>query len=104
MKSIRNSVQLIGNVGTEPEVIVLNNGKKLAKIRLATTERYRNSEGKMMKETQWHTIVAWGNLATIIERYLNKGREIAAREPYEGREESHLHSVSQCLSIGSQGS
>jgi len=77
MRSIRNTVHLIGNVGMNPEVRVLNNGKKMARIRLATTERYRNSEGKLMRETQWHTIIAWGNLATIIERYLNKGREIA---------------------------
>lgn len=77
MRSIRNTVHLIGNIGMDPEVRVLNNGRKMAKIRLATTDRYRNSEGKLMRETQWHTIVAWGNLATIIERYLNKGREIA---------------------------
>lgn len=77
MRSIRNTVHLIGNIGMDPEVRVLNNGRKMAKIRLATTDRYRNSEGKLMRETQWHTIIAWGNLATIIERYLNKGREIA---------------------------
>jgi len=77
MRSIRNTVHLIGNIGLDPEVKVLSNGRKMARFRLATTDRYRNSEGKMIRETQWHTVIVWGNLATIVERYLNKGREIA---------------------------
>jgi len=77
MNSIRNKVQLIGNLGQNPEVKTFDNGKILAKFSLATTDSYRDPAGKKIKETQWHNIVAWGNLAKIAEKYLTKGSEIA---------------------------
>lgn len=61
----------------DPEIKDLEKGKKLAKFSVATTESYRNSEGKQVKETQWHNIIAWGGTATIAEKYLTKGREVA---------------------------
>lgn len=76
MKQLRNKVQLIGNLGAEPEIKETQNGKKLAKLRIATNETYRNSDGEIVKETQWHDIVAWGKLAEISEKYLNKGQEV----------------------------
>ena len=81
MSSLRNSVQLIGNLGMDPEVKKLDSGKTVAKFSLATSETYKNAEGKKITETQWHNLVAWGNLATIAEKYLHKGSEIAV----EGR-------------------
>jgi single-strand DNA-binding protein len=77
MNNLRNSVQLIGNLGMDPEVKDLEQGKKVARFSVATTETYRNSEGKQVKETQWHNVVAWGGTATIAEKYLTKGKEIA---------------------------
>ena len=77
MNNLRNKVQLIGNLGMNPEVKTTENGKKVARFSLATSETYRNNEGKKVTETQWHNIVVWGNLAGIAENYLQKGGEIA---------------------------
>ncbi|MBN2613147.1 MAG: single-stranded DNA-binding protein [Bacteroidales bacterium] len=77
MNNLRNSVNLIGNLGMDPEIKQLDNGRKLARFTLATTETFKNAEGKQIKETQWHQLVAWGGSATIAEKYLKKGREVA---------------------------
>jgi single-strand DNA-binding protein len=77
MSTLRNKVQLIGNLGSQPEVVTLESGKKLAKFTMATNESYRNSKGEKVTDTQWHNIIAWGNTANIIEQYVNKGEELA---------------------------
>ncbi|NOR27090.1 MAG: single-stranded DNA-binding protein [Lutibacter sp.] len=77
MSTLRNKVQLIGNLGNNPEIITLDSGKKLAKFSLATNESYKNTQGEKVTETQWHNLVAWNNTAEIIEKYLEKGKEIA---------------------------
>lgn len=77
MNSLRNKVQLIGNLGQNPEVRTFDNGKVMAKFSLATSESYRDSSGKKILETQWHNIVAWGPIVKTIEKYLVKGSEIA---------------------------
>ncbi len=76
MTNLRNNVQLIGNLGTAPEVKELANGSKMARITLATNESYKNKKGETVKETQWHTLVAWNNQAVIAEKYLEKGKEV----------------------------
>lgn len=76
MNSLRNKVQLIGNLGNDPEVVILESGSKLAKFSLATNETYKNAEGEKVTDTQWHNIVAWGKTAEIAENYLEKGKEI----------------------------
>lgn len=77
MNALRNKVQLIGNLGNDPEIINLDSGKKLAKFSIATNESYKNSEGEVVKDTQWHNVIAWGKTAVIIEKYLVKGNEVA---------------------------
>ncbi|MBU3713747.1 MAG: single-stranded DNA-binding protein [Ferruginibacter sp.] len=77
MYSLRNKVQLIGNLGKDPEVKKIDSGKKLAKFSVATNEVYTNSKGEKVKETQWHNIIAWGKVADVAEKYLNKGSEVA---------------------------
>lgn len=77
MNNIRNKVQLIGNLGANPDIKVLDQGKKLARFSMATTETYKNSQGEKVTETQWHNVVAWGKLADIAEKYLQKGAEVA---------------------------
>ena len=77
MNTLRNKVQLIGNLGNDPEIINLESGKTLAKFTIATNESYKNAEGEKITDTQWHNIVAWGKTATIVEKYLTKGKEIA---------------------------
>jgi single-strand DNA-binding protein len=77
MSTLKNKVQLIGNLGNTPEIINLESGKKLAKISVATNETYKNNKGETIKDTQWHNCVAWGKTAEIIEKYLQKGNEVA---------------------------
>lgn len=76
MSTIKNHVQLIGNVGQEPTITKLDNGKKVARFSIATNEFYKNDKGEKTKTTEWHTIVAWGKTAEIIEKYAGKGKEI----------------------------
>tara|TARA_R110001592_G_scaffold49617_2_gene154553 strand:- start:596 stop:931 length:336 start_codon:yes stop_codon:yes gene_type:complete len=77
MSTLRNKVQLIGNVGQEPTITNLENGKKVARLSLATNENYRDSQGEKQTDTNWHNIVAWGKTADIVEKYVDKGKEIA---------------------------
>jgi single-strand DNA-binding protein len=77
MYAMTNKVQLIGNLGKDPEIKTTESGKKLARFSVATHESYQNANGEKVKETQWHTLVAWGKTAQIVEKYLNKGSEVA---------------------------
>ncbi len=77
MNALRNKVQLIGNLGNDPEIINLEGGSKLAKFSIATNETYKNAKGEKVTDTQWHNVVAWGKTAEIVENYLNKGNEVA---------------------------
>ena len=77
MSTLRNKVQLIGNLGTNPEVITLESGKKLARFSLATNESYKDANGEKQTKTDWHNIVAWNKTADIIEKYVEKGTEVA---------------------------
>ena len=76
MNALRNRVQLIGHVGQDPEIKMLEGGKKVAKITLATNEVYYNDKKEKVTETQWHNVSAWGKTAEIIENYVTKGKEI----------------------------
>ena len=76
MSTIKNHVQLIGNLGEDPKVTTLESGKKVARFSLATNEYYKNEKGEKVQNTEWHTIVAWGKTAEIIENYAGKGKEI----------------------------
>jgi single-strand DNA-binding protein len=73
---IKNHVQLVGRLGANPEVKVLENGTKMAKFNLAVTETYVTKTGDKVSDVQWHSIVAWGSLATIAQRILQKGTQV----------------------------
>ena len=77
MNTLRNRVQLIGNLGTTPDVKVLAGGKKVAKLVIATNEIFKNQKGERVTETTWHNLTAWGSQAELVEKYLEKGSEIA---------------------------
>lgn len=77
MNALKNRVQLIGNVGGDPEVKAFEQGRKKATLSLATKDAYKNDKGEKVEETQWHRLIAWGKTAEIIEKYVNKGKEIA---------------------------
>ena len=91
MNALRNKVQLIGNLGNDPEIVNLDGGNKLAKFSIATNETYKNAKGEKVTDTQWHNVVAWGKTAEIIENYLTKGNEVAVEgklthRSYENKE------------------
>lgn len=74
-----NKVILIGNVGQDPEIRYtgdVNNGTKVATLRLATTERYRDRSGNLQEHTEWHSIVVWRNTADVVEKYVKKGTQV----------------------------
>ena len=72
-----NKVILVGNVGMDPEVRALESGVKVARVRLATTERYTDRQTNETKEqTEWHTVTLWRNLADVADKYVRKGSQI----------------------------
>ena len=74
-----NKVILIGNVGQDPEIRYTGdaaNGAKVATIRLATTERYRDRNGNLQEHTEWHSVVVWRNTADVVEKYVRKGTQL----------------------------
>ncbi len=77
MNALRNRVQLIGNLGKDPEIKNLTDGKLKASFSIATTEVYKNKDGEKQEDTQWHNIVAWGKTAELVENYFQKGSKIA---------------------------
>jgi single-strand DNA-binding protein len=77
MKNLRNSVRLIGRLGQDPEIKTLENGNKVARLSIATSDYYTDADGNKVQDTQWHKIVAWGKLADICENLLLKGYEVA---------------------------
>lgn len=77
MNGMKNRVQLIGNVGQDPEIKTLESGKKFAYLSIATNESYKNDKGEKVEQTEWHRVTAWGKVAEIIEKYVEKGKEVA---------------------------
>ena len=72
-----NKVILIGNVGIDPEVRTLEGGAKVARVRLATTERiYDRQAGETKEHTEWHTVTLWRGLADVVDRFVRKGSQI----------------------------
>ena len=76
MNAMRNRVQLIGNVGNDPEIKNLEGGKKVANFTLATNESYKNDKGEKVEQTEWHNIVLWRSMAESAEKILKKGMQI----------------------------
>jgi single-strand DNA-binding protein len=75
MRSL-NRVQLIGNLGKNPEVRYTANGSAVANFSLATNESWVGKDGQKNERTEWHNIVAWGKLGEICGEYLAKGRQV----------------------------
>ena len=71
-----NKVILVGNLGKDPEVKHLDGGNVVANITVATSEKYKDKQGEMVEETEWHNCSAWGKLAELMEKYLNKGSKV----------------------------
>lgn len=73
---MKNRVTLIGNLGQDPEIKSIHSGRKMARFRLATNEKYKNAKDEWIEDTQWHSIIAWGKQAESVEKTLHKGSEI----------------------------
>lgn len=72
-----NKVQLIGNVGQDPEIVTFKSGDKVAKFTLATTEKWKGKNGKEDGErTEWHRVEVYGGTAEVIENYVQKGKQL----------------------------
>ena len=68
-----NRVVLIGNLGREPDLQHLEGNIAVAKFPLATTETYKDKNGNLVSQTEWHTVVLWRGLAELAQKYLHKG-------------------------------
>ena len=75
-----NKIQLIGNLGKDPEVRSTANGSRVATLSVATSRRWNNQAGEEQEKTEWHRVVLWNNrgtgLADVAERYLKKGDRV----------------------------
>ncbi len=71
-----NRITLLGRVGGNPEVRTLPSGQRVAALRLATRERWKDAKGQPHEHTEWHRLVLWAGLADLAERYIEKGREL----------------------------
>ncbi|MBR9920257.1 MAG: single-stranded DNA-binding protein [Bacteroidetes bacterium] len=79
MRSLKNMVQLIGNLGQDVDFKTTEKGKTLAKVSIATHESYKNAEGEKVEEVQWHNLIGWGKTAELMEKYWKKGKEVAVQ-------------------------
>ena len=77
MNTLKNKVSLIGNLGLDPEVREIAKGRKVARLSIATNDSYKNASGERVTDTQWHTVVARGQTAEMVERLLRKGSPVA---------------------------
>ena len=71
-----NKVILVGNLGKDPEVRHLDNGRAVANFSMATSETYKNRQGERVTNTEWHNVVLWTPLAEIAEKFLKKGNQV----------------------------
>ncbi len=76
MSDIRNNVILIGFLGSDPEFSETATGKKVARVSIATECSYKNQDGEIIKDTQWHRLVAWERGADYMRNYLRKGSHV----------------------------
>ena len=84
-----NKVILLGNVGADPEVRALESGAKVARLRLATSEKYTDKDGKKVEQTEWHTIQLWRGLADVVDKYVHKGSQVYIEGKIRTREYDH---------------
>lgn len=82
-----NKVILVGNVGVDPEVRALESGAKVARVRLATTERFFNRQtNETTEHTEWHTVTLWRGLADVADKYVRKGSQLYIEGRIRSRE------------------
>lgn len=85
MSSVNKAI-LVGNLGRDPEVRATRDGTKVANLRIATSETYKDRDGNRQERTEWHAVTLWGPLAEIAERYLHKGDKVYIEGQIQTRE------------------
>jgi len=98
MNALRNKVQLIGHLGSKIELKTLESGKIVGNVNIATNETYKNQKGEKITETTWHRLVIWGKNAELIEKYTDKGSEIAIEGKISNRDYSDKDGVKRYIS------
>lgn len=81
-----NKAMLIGRLGQDPEVRYTQSNTAVATLSIATSERYKDSNGEQQEKTEWHRVVAWGRLAEICQQYLKKGSQVYIEGPIQTRQ------------------
>jgi len=71
-----NKAILIGNLGKDPEIRSTTSGQRVANFSLATSRSWTGQDGQRQEKTEWHSIVVWGKLVDICEKYLQKGKQV----------------------------
>ncbi|MBR6931110.1 MAG: single-stranded DNA-binding protein [Bacteroidales bacterium] len=101
MGTMRNSVMLIGNAGADPEIRTFNNGQKVARVRIAINESYKNANNEWVQTTQWFGLVAYGNIADRVEKAIHKGVQFAIEGRLHNNEwnddQGQRHSVTEII-------
>lgn len=85
MSRTLNKVMLIGNVGKDPEVNFTPSGVKVAQFRMATSETWKDKDGAVQEQTDWHTIIAWRGLADVVERLVRRGSRLYVEGKIQSR-------------------
>jgi single-strand DNA-binding protein len=98
MNALRNKVQLIGHLGSKIELKTLESGKIVGNVSIATNESYKNQKGEKISESTWHRLVIWGKNAELIEKYTDKGSEIAIEGKISNRDYSDKDGVKRYIS------
>ena len=86
-----NKVQLIGNLGKDPDVRSTSGGSRVAEFSLATTRTWRSASGEQQEKTEWHRCIAWNGkagsgLADVVEKYCTKGKQLFVEGRIEYRQ------------------
>ena len=81
MSKTVNKVLLLGNVGKDPEIASTNGGTLVAKLSLATSERFKDKQGEWQERTEWHNLVAYARGAEILRDYVHKGSKLFVEGP-----------------------
>ena len=81
-----NKAMIIGRLGRDPEVRYTQSNTAVATLSIATSERYKDKQGELQENTEWHRVVAWDRLAEICQQYLSKGDQVYIEGPIQTRQ------------------
>ncbi|MEM1415417.1 MAG: single-stranded DNA-binding protein [Myxococcota bacterium] len=84
--SLNNDVRLCGNIGVEPELQYTQSGQPRLRIRMATSETWRDKQGERQEKTEWHTVIVWGKRAEALGGFLKKGDRLLVGGSIEYRQ------------------